>query len=35
MIDLTEIQTTINWWVEDTAVPDTGNKTIDLPKIRI
>jgi len=33
-ISLSEIQTAINWWAEDTAVPDTGGRTISLSKIQ-
>jgi hypothetical protein len=33
-ISLSEIQTAINWWAEDTEVPDTGGRTISLRKIQ-
>jgi hypothetical protein len=34
VISLPEIQTAINWWAEDTEVPNTGGQTISLPKIQ-
>jgi pectin methylesterase-like acyl-CoA thioesterase len=34
MISLPEIQTAINWWAEDTDVPNTGGQTISLPEIQ-
>jgi hypothetical protein len=33
-ISLSEIQTAINWWAEDTEVPETGGQTISLTKIQ-
>jgi len=33
-ISLSEIQDAINWWAENTPVPDTGGKTISLSKIQ-
>ena len=34
VIEISELQLATNWWATETAVPDTGGETIDLPTLQ-